>query len=746
MNFKLFTTENSNIDFKIYGFNKKEKKSFSLFALKKGQLYINNSIDEQCEFSFSKWSEILITVEPKQGTYSIAINGENLINESKEESFKLPENITSVYKAGIYTIEENSVTYIDDFRFAMLDIPESEEENTEKEEASKTTLDTWENNIEIFESIMKDKLVMVVDSPKYLLNGVPGHYNELNPNIYPVERENTMLVPARFLADYYGVGLSFNNETKEATFVKNGKQLVMRVGSQTIYVDGKAELAANSPEIVNGSMLVPVNEFVSFIGKKVYTDKETGLVIIGNTSKPFNTRKKMDLKSEFAKAIRYERPDPERVISDIKANPRNFSHPRLYITMDDIEILKQRIKTDEFLKQAYSGIKEEAERYSKLQLPKWTADFGKTSTTAWYQWIEAMMLTYWIDGDKKYLDRSIEVVMALTEWPDYGTYSSLAHARCTISLAIGYDWLYNYLSDEQRNILLDTITEKSMKYNLEIYKGESQYTGNKMMGGWPTWGNNFTTQSNESVIYTLIATWEENEELVKEMLHYFFRSMETVFEWLRPDGGGKEGIGYLLAGTIQEGTLAFIHLSDATGTDYGYLSSKPFKWATESLIYMDGTEGVFNYGDQEWDENISNLETQFWLGRNLVPKMYLYRKNYLDNRDDEDKAGFTLMDMLYYDPDFKDDSGEFPLSKHYRGSETVGIRNSWDSENATFLGFKGGDSVMSHSHRDLGSFILDMNGVRWFGDTGKVHYLYNNKNVLNEEEQYIQSLMEIRYL
>ena len=65
----------------------------------------------------------------------------------------------------------------------MVDIPESEEEKTEEGELSNTILDAWENNIDVFNSIMKDKLVMIADSPKYILNCVAGHYNEANHNV-----------------------------------------------------------------------------------------------------------------------------------------------------------------------------------------------------------------------------------------------------------------------------------------------------------------------------------------------------------------------------------------------------------------------------------------------------------------------------------------------------------------------------------------------------------------------------------
>ena len=63
-----------------------------------------------------------------------------------------------------------------------------------------------------------------------------------------------------------------------------------------------------------------------------------------------------------------------------------------------------------------------------------------------------------------------------------------------------------------------------------------------------------------------------------------------------------------------------------------------------------------------------------------------------------------------------------PLDRYFRGVEVATFRSSWDDPQAIFVGFKAGDNRAGHSHLDLGSFILEAQGVRWALDLGGDDY------------------------
>jgi hypothetical protein len=50
------------------------------------------------------------------------------------------------------------------------------------------------------------------------------------------------------------------------------------------------------------------------------------------------------------------------------------------------------------------------------------------------------------------------------------------------------------------------------------------------------------------------------------------------------------------------------------------------------------------------------------------------------------------------------------------------MRTSWEDPSAIYLGFKAGSPSVNHGHMDVGSFILEHEGVRWAHDPGMQNY------------------------
>ena len=65
-----------------------------------------------------------------------------------------------------------------------------------------------------------------------------------------------------------------------------------------------------------------------------------------------------------------------------------------------------------------------------------------------------------------------------------------------------------------------------------------------------------------------------------------------------------------------------------------------------------------------------------------------------------------------------------PLFWHGKGSNPLVVfRSAWDEGRAAFLAAKGGSASESHGHMDAGSFVYEVNGVRWACDLGMQDYL-----------------------
>ncbi|MGA3008169.1 MAG: heparinase II/III family protein, partial [Opitutaceae bacterium] len=88
---------------------------------------------------------------------------------------------------------------------------------------------------------------------------------------------------------------------------------------------------------------------------------------------------------------------------------------------------------------------------------------------------------------------------------------------------------------------------------------------------------------------------------------------------------------------------------------------------------------------------------------------------------------FFALNAIWYPPSAAPDAGSYaeqvPLNLHFRGIADIAIlRSAWDDPGAIFAGFKGGDNAANHSHLDLGTFVLDADGVRWADYLGADNY------------------------
>lgn len=83
--------------------------------------------------------------------------------------------------------------------------------------------------------------------------------------------------------------------------------------------------------------------------------------------------------------------------------------------------------------------------------------------------VYSLGLVYQVTGEEKYAARAwseLEAAAAFTDWnPDH----FLDTAEMTHAFAIGYDWLYDYLTEEQRQLLRRAILELGLHPALETY-------------------------------------------------------------------------------------------------------------------------------------------------------------------------------------------------------------------------------------------------------------------------------------
>jgi hypothetical protein len=289
---------------------------------------------------------------------------------------------------------------------------------------------------------------------------------------------------------------------------------------------------------------------------------------------------------------------------------------------------------------------------------------------------------------------------------DWNPSHFLDTAEMTHALAIAYDWLYHEWSQDQRQVMCQTIVTHGLEPALEAYSGGSW---------WPRAENNWNQVCNGGIGMGALAIADERPDLAAEILHQALQSLPRAMGYYAPDGAGTEGVTYWDYGT-RYNVLFLSALETALGTDYGLSEIDAFDLSGGYQMYMSGADRMaFDFGDC----GLRRMSTaqHFWMGRRYdMPQYSWFRYSELAHPD---RSGGVL-DLLWLDDSARDyDITTLPLDRHYRKAECMSMRSAWDDPDALVVAVQAGQNRDgAHRHLDLGSYIVEALGERWVIDSG----------------------------
>jgi len=393
-------------------------------------------------------------------------------------------------------------------------------------------------------------------------------------------------------------------------------------------------------------------------------------------------------------------------------NTLKEQHPRL-ITTERVEEIKQLIQEDEIAKKIWITNLE----FTKELLDKKPVVYEKPDgrrllsvSREALDRIRSLSLCYLILGEKRYAERAWLELEAVASFSDWNPSHFLDAAEMTHAVAVGYDWLYDFWNAAQRKILQDAIVHKGLKPALEVYSRES---------GWHTGNINWNQVCNGGISIGALAIAETVPDLASEILCTAIESIQLPMKEYEPDGGGYEGPTYWDYGS-RYNVFFMDALDNGLGTDFGLSTMEGFRRSGDFQIYLSGTDlRCFNFSDS--DIKTMSTAQHFWMGKKYDHPGYSGFRYMALKRG----AEANILDLLWFDNRFKDyDLNSMSLDKHFRVAEIVTMRDSWENGKGFSVAMKGGPSTRVHSHMDLGSFILECDGVRWFVDLGKDRETY----------------------
>lgn len=383
------------------------------------------------------------------------------------------------------------------------------------------------------------------------------------------------------------------------------------------------------------------------------------------------------------------------------------THPRLLVTLADFARVKKLGRENDLARRWYDALRLEGQKILG-EMPSAVSRQGKGATQeasrTTLRRVQVLALLHRVEGGSRYAHRLWQELDTAAKLTDWHPNQFLDTAEMTLAFALAYDWMYDFWSAEQRAALAKAIVDQGLKPALQAYQNSVWWVRSPF---------NWNLVCNGCIGLGALAVFEDAPEPATKALQEALRSLPPALAKFSPDGGGYEGPMYWGYATFYS-TLFMAGLETALGENFG-LPETPGYGATGFFpLYLTGPQDkTFNYADS--NEKFSSHSQMFWLACKFRQPVFAWYPRHGD--------AVHPLDLLWFEakgPSPKE--ANLPLDRYFRGVEVATFRSAWDDPQAIFLGFKGGDNKAGHAHLDLGSFVLDAQGVRWAMDLGWDNY------------------------
>lgn len=416
-------------------------------------------------------------------------------------------------------------------------------------------------------------------------------------------------------------------------------------------------------------------------------------------------------------------------------------HPRLMTTAAQWDCLPKKIQNDAYLTLWNYTIFQNATSWYGMDPVKYDIDGGYTGSgildpaRELQLRVKTFAYAYHLSGnDTKWANRAWSELYAASGndtnhvWgpgPAPGQVWNPPHfldlAEVTAAFAIGYDWLYNAWSPQQRTALAWSIVSNGLQYGRNAYTGDNNGAN---YGWWRTTNGNWNCVSNSGLLLGALALGDEDPtgNTVSATLNDVIPNMkQNCMQGVYEDGTWSETPNYWYFGSNAQ-ARAVSALTTATGSDQGMMDANP-NWSKTGAfhMYVSGNAGMFFYGDNGPNKYSTNANGMFlWGALSNNPLYALFQRDRADAADP--------LSMFWYDTRSK---GGFwnglALDQFFDNNlgQWVSMRSSWTDFSGTYVAMKASNLTGHQAHGDLdaGDFVIDALGTRWAGEFGNGNYL-----------------------
>ncbi|MFO7957658.1 MAG: DUF4962 domain-containing protein [Candidatus Brocadiia bacterium] len=398
-------------------------------------------------------------------------------------------------------------------------------------------------------------------------------------------------------------------------------------------------------------------------------------------------------------------------------------HPYLYLSSEELPALKQKLQTEPF---AGRWEKLLANADSFLDQPVVGPDAVRSRALEPTGVAGICAFAWLLTGEAKYAERAVQQAMGYADTHQWHTVrewnegADLASAHACFTTALVYDWCYDYLSDEQREYLEETILEKGLRVYLRSIEEYREWWMQSKV-------NNWCGVVSSGCGLAGLALYNVAPEARYALDQAWPRAQEFLNRTVDADGGGHEGVMYWRYG-VRFCNFLIRAVARLLGDDRGL-----YKRLSERLtgywdIYLHAPDRLYANFNDIGEKTFAGLYGEDPEATEGGPSAVIAASFEADTPAGDDLLLWAADNGGCWKPWRGTSPFWFlwrreapPVDTKPELQEAVLFRGAghlvWQSSNLWFA-YNGGEVVQAHHNFDLGTFLLIAGGERFVNDPG----------------------------
>ena len=390
--------------------------------------------------------------------------------------------------------------------------------------------------------------------------------------------------------------------------------------------------------------------------------------------------------------------------------------PRLIYSAEIVEDVRGKVKTDPVLANLYKAIRLNAFEIlnepllERVQTGRRILGISRTML----QRMNMLGAVYLFEEDPVILERINKEVLAVCEFSDWNPSHYLDVAEMSMALALALDWTGDQLPESTIRLAKRSLIEKGINPSWPEYGGKEQW--------WVSHPNNWNQVCHGGMIAASIAIADDEPELAAKTIKRALDGLPYALSQYLPDGVYPEGPGYWSYGTSFS-VLTAAMLESAFSSNFGHETYPGFMESAMFKVMCTSPSGLyFNYADCGDRSSPNGDVVLAWFAAKTGNPLFYESHGFLSSPAEmkpDRLSGAALAWMSQYE------GSEFeqaPLQWFGSGINPIAIFRDAGIRLPYYFATKGGCGAQSHGNMDAGSFIFELDGVRWVIDPGVQSY------------------------